>query len=591
MKATPLPASKTLSAGPQKRMALYARVSTQEQTRGQYPSCQSQIEELEAFCRAKGWQVQERVKDEGISAGSLNRRGLTYVRSLVESEQIDGVVCTWYDRMTRSRDFYTLDKEFKAHGVEFITLHDPTDRHTASGRFLETMLVAAKTYEREQTGEKVRTKMRMRAEKGMWNGGAVPFGFKRDPQSQVLMPDEDKVSIVRQLFQVYIETQSDFAVRDWLKARHIPAPGGKAVWAVGTLRDLLCNRRYIAEIEINKDNKERAEMPEFEVYRVVSAPHEALVTRETFELAQALRQQKAGLYPNNPGATRSHSGSKGRSYSWAKDARVYPLQGLLICSICQSLMSPHYVFHKAGKGRRKDSFINHYVCTRHRKYGKDCDHSNRVLARVPERWVLDRVSELAEMPGLLESAVESALLKSEVGLAPLREEMARVRAGLQETDKEIEGLMNALSVGTPSPTLIQMVNEKAGDLNGQREMLRADLRRLMSHTASMEHKPDVEALRGLLSDFATLAEQAEPIELQRLLRLLVRRVVWNPCGQHTIELYDLSGAKKEGSQKQKMPNPELLQEEKDRFDISIWNGWPGRTRTSDQSVNSRPLYH
>jgi hypothetical protein len=54
-------------------------------------------------------------------------------------------------------------------------------------------------------------------------------------------------------------------------------------------------------------------------------------------------------------------------------------------------MTPHYVFHKAGKGRRKDSFINHYVCTLHRKYGTSCDHRNRVLARTAEAWVLERV--------------------------------------------------------------------------------------------------------------------------------------------------------------------------------------------------------
>ena len=61
-------------------------------------------------------------------------------------------------------------------------------------------------------------------------------------------------------------------------------------------------------------------------------------------------------------------------------------------------MTPHYVFHKAGKGRRNDSFINHYVCTTHRKYGTSCDHRNRVLARIPEAWVLERVEDLAQAP-------------------------------------------------------------------------------------------------------------------------------------------------------------------------------------------------
>ena len=127
-----------------KRMVLYARVSTQEQTKGNYPSCESQVEELEGFCQSRGWQAYEAIRDEAISAGSLKRPGLSRLRWLVQSGQVDGVLCTWYDRMTRSRDFYVLDKEFKTHNVEFLTLHDPTDRHTASGRFLETMLVAAK---------------------------------------------------------------------------------------------------------------------------------------------------------------------------------------------------------------------------------------------------------------------------------------------------------------------------------------------------------------------------------------------------------------------------------------------------------------
>jgi len=64
--------STDLSTG--KRMALYARVSTQEQTKKDYPSCESQIEELEAFCLSRGWQASEIIKDEGYSAGPQESR-------------------------------------------------------------------------------------------------------------------------------------------------------------------------------------------------------------------------------------------------------------------------------------------------------------------------------------------------------------------------------------------------------------------------------------------------------------------------------------------------------------------------------------
>jgi site-specific DNA recombinase len=522
------------NSGTKKRMALYARVSTQEQTRGQYPSCESQIEEMEAACRARGWHVQETITDEGLSAGSLNRRGLNFLRHLVETDQIDGVICTWYDRLTRSRDFYVLDKEFKAHNVELITLHDPTDRHTASGRFLETMLVAAKTYEREQTGEKVRTKLRMRAEKGLWNGGLVPFGFLCDAKEKTLFPDPEKAPVVRQLFEVYVETRSDFAVRDWLKRHQIPAPGSNPVWSVGTIRDLLTNRRYIAEVEINRSNKGKTGLPESDAYRIVKASYEPLVPREMWELAQALREEKACAYPNHTGENRGNA----RSYSWSKDQRVYPLQGLLTCSICHSLMTPHYVFHKAGKNRRKDSFVNYYVCTKHRKYGTDCDHRNRILARVVEEWVMERIKDFAALPHLLEISMQQALRRSEKNLQPLQEALARTRSGLQETEKQIEILMNTLTTGTASPTLMQMVNERAGELQQQRHALRADERRLLSQLAPLQHKPEAAALHRALSDISLLMENAEPEELQRLLQMMVRCVKWNPDGRCSMQVYN-----------------------------------------------------
>jgi hypothetical protein len=53
---------------------------------------------------------------------------------------------------------------------------------------MESMIVAAKTYERDQTSEKVRIKMRLRQEKGLHQGGLVPFGFTMDSTTKMLHP-------------------------------------------------------------------------------------------------------------------------------------------------------------------------------------------------------------------------------------------------------------------------------------------------------------------------------------------------------------------------------------------------------------------
>lgn len=243
--------------------------------------------------------------------------------------------------------------------MEFVTLHDTTDTKTASGRFMESMLVAAKTYEREQTSEKVRSKMRMRSEKGMWNGGPIPFGFVQVDNSRTIAPDPEKRSIINEMFRIYIETGSDFKVRDWLKAHQISTREGRPQWQVSTLCKLLTNRRYIAQIEFNRQSKGLEELPEADRYGVVPAPYEPMVPVDIFETARKIRQEKATASPHRVG--------RPRSYSQTQCQRPYPLQGLIVCRHCGHALAPWYVRHKAGeeksgKKRKNDSYI-HYTTT------------------------------------------------------------------------------------------------------------------------------------------------------------------------------------------------------------------------------------
>src|ERR1017187_8504781 len=53
------------------RIAIYARVSTEEQREGQ--TIDSQVAELERFCREKVWLIAGIYKDEGWSGGIMER--------------------------------------------------------------------------------------------------------------------------------------------------------------------------------------------------------------------------------------------------------------------------------------------------------------------------------------------------------------------------------------------------------------------------------------------------------------------------------------------------------------------------------------
>ncbi len=517
-------------------VAVYARVSSEEQTKGNYPSCDSQVEELVAACRSRGWEVRQVIKDEGFSAGSLKRPGLSEMRYLVESGEISAVLCTWYDRLTRSRDFYVLDKEFQKNGVQFVTLHDPTDTKTAAGRFMECMLVAAKTYEREQTSEKVRSKMRMRSEKGMWNGGRIPFGFVAIDDSRTIAPNPEQTTALNEMFRVYNETGSDFKVRDWLKTHQIATREGRPVWQVSTLRKILTNRRYIAQIEINRENKGIEGLPEAEAYRVAPAPYEPLVAVEVFEMAQTIRAQKSIDSPNHKG--------RPRSYSQTQCQRVYPLQGVLVCAHCGHSMAPWYVKHRAGEDksghkRKNDSFIHYYLCAKQQKDWKGSDHKNCASAPKTENWVWEQLRELATSDMAIDAALEAAYSKARVSLEPVFEAYRETGQALNKVERDIEKVLETASSGQAIGALWDMLNERAFRLKWERDQLLVEQRRLKEQLLPAETSVDSALLRTKLLSLDIVRRAAYPDELQRLLRLMVRRIEWAPGGGGKVQLFAL----------------------------------------------------
>lgn len=408
---------------------------------------------------------------------------------------------------------------------------------------MEMMLVGAKAYEREQTGEKVSIKMRMRKEKGMWNGGNVPFGFVKGTD-HILIPDPDKARLIVQIFQTYVATASDFAVRDWLKEHQVPAPNGASVWPVGTIRDLLLNRRYIADIEINKRNKGVEGLHDAAAYLIVKAPHEPLVSIALFELAQAVRQEKALDTPNRVG--------RPRSYSQNQCDCVFPLQSRMFCAGCGHSMTPYYVMHKPNpkEKRRNASYIYYYICAHQQMHGRaHAVHSNRVLAKTCEVWLTEQLKNLATTEGLIERAVEMARAKCAGDLEPQQEALELCRQAMRENQAKVDRLLESVTSGEVSGALLSMLNGKASELQREQERLKAEARRLEQALLPLRSQFNAQPMRDTLQKFEALFEAATPEEIQRLARAVVHRLEWHPTGDsHILELYALA-------QTQNQPSP------------------------------------
>jgi DNA invertase Pin-like site-specific DNA recombinase len=132
-----------------RRAALYARVSTTEQTP------ETQLDVLRAFAVARGWQATEYV-DHGVSGAKERRPGLDALLVAARMRKIDVVVCVKLDRLARSvHHLVTLAREFEALGVDLVAVDQAVDTTTPSGRLLFHVLSAIAEFERDLIRDRV----------------------------------------------------------------------------------------------------------------------------------------------------------------------------------------------------------------------------------------------------------------------------------------------------------------------------------------------------------------------------------------------------------------------------------------------------
>ena len=136
----------------QKRAAIYARVSTSDQ------SCERQIRDLTAFAQRGGYEVVGVFK-ETASGAKNNRIERSKVVALARDRRIDAVLVTELTRWGRSTtDLLSSFGELEAYGVSVIAQTGlQFDLATPQGKLFATMLAALAEFERDLIRERVRS--------------------------------------------------------------------------------------------------------------------------------------------------------------------------------------------------------------------------------------------------------------------------------------------------------------------------------------------------------------------------------------------------------------------------------------------------
>ena len=487
---------------------IYARVSTDEQAAGQYSSIDSQIDICKHYIeiqKEKDWKFIHAYTDPGFSGKDLERPGIQNLISDIKTGKVDVAIVYKIERLVRSiKDFYSLWDLFEAHNVTFVSATQQFDTSNAMGKLMLNILLSFAQFERENTSEKTRDKMKQRARLGKWHGGWLPFGYDYNKETKKLFINKIESQAIKKVFNLFIDGRKPSEIANLLNSKGIRTKTRTITTKDG-------NTKNIGENRINEDFiKKIIAHPIYKGYvkfddEEFKGEHQAILSINMWDKANKL------LKPIQPKKT-----------EYSKDTHVHILKGLAKCGECDTLLTPY----PAGKKDKNGIPYLYYACGKVVDDGKNSACRVRALpARDFEEIIKRCLIELGQNKALIESSIRNASQFNKKRLKPLQEETDKTDNLLAKTTAQINRLIKIIKnedmVGKEITEEYRTLLKEKSLLETQKEKLLLDIERCKQDML------DAEMIKKTLLSFDKVINSL-PIEDQKeLFQLLIKEItVW-----------------------------------------------------------------
>ena len=539
------------------RVAIYARVSSERQAEKEL-SIPAQLKALKKYALERGWDVVAEYVDEAESARSANRPAFKDMIAAAKNrvKPFDSILVWKLSRFARNREDSVIFKSLlKRRNISVVSMNEQVDESPA-GSLLEGIIEVIDEFYSANLSQDTIRGMKENATRGYRNGGMAPFGYRHSAAAKgaatksKLIPDEREVPIVTRAFDLAAHGQGAREIAKTLNAEGFRTRAGKPFAATG-INHMLRNEAYVGTIVWNRYSKSsgsRQKKANSEVIRVPDC-HSPLVEKDVFAEVQEL------LTSRRPSVKHPMTVSS-----------QYLLSGLAYCAQCGSTA--------IGANGKSGKYL-YYRCNSRLAKGPSVCNAPAMNAKKLEGFVLDRIKNNILTEKNLRELVKLTNEELRVNKRRAAEQLDSLDRQGKAVEQKLAHVYAALESGKVD---LDDLSPRLRQLRAEQRELNVKMDEALDEMNQAADKPfDSLVMEHYVGDLRRLLQSSSFLECKTFLATFIRRIEFNreqvgiefavpvPAGDRltaTAEVLSVRGL-----------------------------GSPGRIRTYDLAVNSRPLYH
>ncbi|WP_051475664.1 recombinase family protein [Bacillus sp. J37] len=482
-----------------KKVAIYARVSTEEQASEGY-SISAQLQTLRQYANLYGWEISNEYVDEGISGKSIKGRpAMQRLVADIDKGKFQAVLVWKISRLSRNMlDTLVLLDQFEENDVKFISYSENFDTGSPIGRLVVQLMASIAEMERNTLSENVKLGMTQRAKEGSWNGGLV-FGY--DSVEKELLINQKEAAIVTLIFKKYSEGKGLKAIANSLNKAGYKTKHDR-YFSINGIATILDNPVYIGKIRWlqveNWDKRRRKGKNPTPI--IVDGKHEPIIANELWSVVQARRQSK--------------------SFKQRQSNEPFLLSSILRCPDCGQGMVPSITTSTRKDGSKHKH--RYYVCSNFHNKGSSACKANSIRAYEAEESVINRLEDFLSDSKLYINTIESLNKQTVQSTIQNQHELEKFEQQLIKVNTMQEKYMEAFEQNLFPIAILQERLQKLSIEKKGLEQKKNELSVQLSSSDSKVIPPDV--IRHLLEKYLGIFKESSREKKKQLFQLLLNNI-------------------------------------------------------------------